>query len=155
MTSCWAKYKLVIAEQQSSCSDIQARCSGEHWQLGLFTPSQLVAVKTTLTTASVLCLGQTEHKVQKSFYYSHFKLSRWSENLTRYCEYSQRQGHINPSLLVAARITFAAASASCLKQPNTYFKVDITIHRSYLLTAVRSNLTAASAHSLLNNSIIN
>ena len=58
------------------------------------------------------------------------------------------KGLTSPSLLVAARITLIAANASCLKQPNTYSRVGITIYHPYLHVAV-------SDHSLQNNSIIN
>ena len=105
------QWPLTAAEQQSFYSDIQAHCSGEHQQLGHFHPSQLVTVRTTLVAASALCLSQTEHEIWKSIYYSQSEPSRCGENPTCWSECSQHQWLTKPSLLVAARIALAAASA--------------------------------------------
>ena len=128
MTSRCSNIQTHCSETQSRCSDKQARCSGKYQQLRLPSPSQLVAAETSLAAASILCLRQTEHEIQNSTYYLQFELSRCDENLIRCCEYSQHQRLTNPSLLVAARITLAVASASCLKQPDTYSRASITIH---------------------------
>ena len=143
--------KRVVAEQQARYSDNQPRCGKNPQQLGLSNLSQHVAMRISLVAASTFCLSQTEHEIQNSTYCSQFKFSRCGENPTRCYEYSQRQGFTNPSLLIAARITPAAASAFCLKQPNIYSRANITIHHPYLLV----DLAAMSTHSLLNNSIIN
>ena len=128
MTSHCSNIQTHYSETQSRCSDKQARCSGKYQQLGLPSQSQLVAMETSLATASTLCLSQTDYEIHNSTYRSQFEFSCCSENPTRCCEYSQRQGFANPSLLIAARITLAAVSASYLKQPDTYSKTDIIIH---------------------------
>ena len=115
VTSRCSNIQTHCSETQSRCSNKQACCSREYQQLGLLSPSQLVAAKTSLAAASTLCLNQTEHEIHNSTYCSQFEFSHCDENPTRCCEYSQRQGLTNPSLLVAARITLAATSASCLK----------------------------------------
>ena len=109
------KYKLTAAEQQSRCSNKQARSSDIYQQLGLPSPSQLVTMKTSLAAAGTLYLSQTEHEIQNSTYCSQFELSRCGETPSRCCEYSQLQGLTNPRLLVAAILTLIATSASCLK----------------------------------------
>ena len=89
MPSRCGEYKLVAAEQQSRCSDKQARCSGKYQQLGLPSLNQLVTAKTPLAVASALCLDQIEHEVQNSTYCSQFELPHCGENPIRCCEYSQ------------------------------------------------------------------
>ena len=85
MPSRCGEYKLAAVEQQSRWSDKQASCSGKYQQLGLPNPSQLVTVKTPLSAVSILCLNQTEHKVQNSTYYSQFELPHCDENPIRCC----------------------------------------------------------------------
>ena len=145
-----ARCKRAVAEQQARYSDNQPHCSKKPQQLGLFN-LQHVATRISLVAMNTFFLSQTEHEIQNSTYCSQFKVSRCGENPTLYSEYSQRQRFTNPSLLIATRITPAAASAFCLKQPNIYSRANITIHHLYILV----DLAAMSAHNLLNNSIIN
>ena len=107
-----AIYKLVSVEQQARCSDNQPRYSEKPQQLGLSNPSQLVAMKTSLAAVSTLCLSQIEcEKLKLNLLFTIQAFSLWREphSLQRVLSTSRLT---NPSLLVAAIITLAAASAS-------------------------------------------
>ena len=115
VTSRCSNIQTHCSKTQSRCSDKQVRYNVEYQQLRLPSPSQLVAVKTSLAVASTFCLNQTEYEIHNSTYCSQFEFSRCGENPTRFCEYSQCQWLTSPSMLIVARITLAATSASCLK----------------------------------------
>ena len=155
VTSHCSNIQTHCSEIESHCSDKQTCYSSKYQKLGLPSPSQLVAAKTILATASALCLNQTKHEIPNSTYRSQFELSLCSENSTRYGEYSQHQGLTNPSLLVAVRFTLTAMSVPYLKYPKHVFQ---SIHYDSLIIPTRCSEIQSHCSEcsyLLHNSINN
>ena len=135
-----------LTEQQPRYSDKQACCSGKHQQLGLPYQSQLVATRTTLTTANALCLSQTEHGVQNSTYCSQFEPPRCSENPTRCseCFLSQIAKHVFQSMQHFSQSVLTRCSG--IHSHCSEFTQSPQFTNLNLLTATRSDFAAASTY---------
>ena len=110
---------LAAAEQQACCSDNQAHCSDELQHLGFPNPSQPIAMRTILASASAPYLNQPNHKSQGKVYYSQSEPTRCSETHTCYSECTQYQRITKSCLLIVVGSNLAVASTHIFHQLNT------------------------------------